>query len=461
MAVQARADQGQTALSKKNAQRSRQVCIVLVASLFVFVAFCATAAFGLSAYLSSITNTETATIKAVSPSVLAVLRHLTKSTEYITGTTTLQEGDAVTTQNSDQAFISLFGDSGTITMYFNSNIEMARLRASRFFQNAKEVSVILHGGTISFATGGQGDYSSATYTLSTEQADVEIAPGSNLRVQVDTQAGALVTEVVVNSGSATMRSHGKRIDLGPQQMAWVSGNDLPQGPAEAQKDLISNGKFDEPPNSNVEETGEGGLGTAAWLPLHDATGVATSPGTVEITSEVNLKAAVLTGGGSPSRFVKVGITQDINAPASFFSTIELSATIKLVNQLSPAGGPAYDIYPLTVRIVYTDQFGKNHEWKRSFYFEGPDPDLADNSAIKITQGRWTTTQEMKEQRAHLVETSNLTGPLRQGEENANQDLFVLKSPDQVTDIAVINAIEVYGYGSQYQSWITNISLMAR
>ena len=462
MAVQAQSDQAQPILSKKNAQRSRQVWISLAVSLFIFFAVCATAGFGLSAFLSSITNTETATIKAVAPSVLAVVRHSTKNaTEYITGTTTLQEGDSASTQGSDQAFISLFGDSGTIQMYFSSNIEMAQLRASRFFQNSKQVSIFLHSGTITFATGEQGDYSSATYTLSTDQAEVDIAPGSNLRVQVASQEGTLVTEVVVNSGSATMRSHGKRIDLGPQQMGSVTGADLPQGPSEAETDLVSNGRFDEPPTSNVQEIGEGGLGTAAWLPLHDETGVATSPSTIEITNEVNLKAAVLTGQGSPTRFVKVGITQDINAPASFFSTIALSATIKLVNQLTPAGGPAYDVYPLTIRVVYTDGQRVNHEWKRSFYFQGPDPDLADTSAIKITQGRWTTTQEMQDQRSQLIAASDLTLPLRQDAETANQDLFLLKSPDHVTDIAVINAIEVYGYGSQYQSWITNISLMAR
>src|SRR5438067_11353869 len=161
MAVQAQTDQ--TMVRNRDGQRSRQVWMVLLLSLVVFVALCGATGFGLSVFLSGITNTETATIKAVSRSGLAVQRHTSPATEYITGTTTLQESDRASTTDSGQAFINLFGDSGTIQMYSNSNIEMAQLRASRFFQNTKEISIILHAGTITFATGGQGDYSSSSY----------------------------------------------------------------------------------------------------------------------------------------------------------------------------------------------------------------------------------------------------------------------------------------------------------
>jgi hypothetical protein len=204
------------------------------------------------------------------------------------------------------------------------------------------------------------------------------------------------------------------------------------------------------------------LGTAAWLPLRgddDGRPIDSAVASVSITDEVALKAAVISGEGTPSRYVKVGITQDINEPASFFSSIELSATVKLVNQSLPAGGPVPDVYPLIIRIVYTDQQGKNHEWKRSFYFEGPSPQPTDNAVIKITQGRWTTTQEIAEAKRKTLQGSGNAA------DGASTDtstmLFMLKSPKQVQDIAVINAIEIYGYGTQFQSWITGISLLAR
>jgi hypothetical protein len=472
--MSARVETGRDAT--RYSQRSAQVWAMLALAMVVFLGVCGALTIGVSDLLGSITIPESASIRALPPSPLGVQRHGTTSPEFITGTTGLQEGDVATSGPGGQAFITLFGDSGSIQMYFNTSIEMERMRASRFFQGGKEIALFLHTGTIVLATGEPGDYASASYTLSTDQAEVEVAPGAKLRVRVEEEQGTQTTQVVVNSGHATLRSRGKRIELGPEEMAWVSGPDAPQGPAPAQVDLIRNGSFEEQPTSSSEEIAEGGLGTAAWLPLREPGGVDSNlagypQAGVGITEEVNLKAAVITGyplgAGSANKYIRVGITQDINQPASFFNSIELSATVKLVNQAIPTGGPVADVYPLTIRIVYSDQTGANHEWKRSFYFEGPPPDPADNTAIKIGQGRWTTTAQIEEERAKASTKyqvpSTKSGGSSLGTENLvlGTSLFMLKSPNQVQDIAVINAIEIYGYGTQYQSWITGISLLAR
>jgi len=320
--------------------------------------------------------------------------------------------------------------------------------------------MLLHMGTIVMATAELGDYDSASYAVSTEQAEINVEPGAHIRVSKQDDHGVPVTQAVVDAGTATMWSHGKHIELGPGEMAWVTGSELPEGPAIAQVDLIRNGSFDEPPTSNSEELSEGVLGTAAWLPIRGDTATDSSTASVSITDEVDLKAAVMSEEGGPNRYVKVGIVQDINQPASFFNSIELSATVKVVKQEVPVGGPVPDVYPLIVRIVYTGQDGKNHEWKRSFYFNGPDPELTDNSIIKITQGRWTTTQEIQEARRQALLERKLAGGSVDTTDSASS-LFMLKSPAQGQDIAVINAIEVYGYGTQFQSWVTGISLLAR
>jgi hypothetical protein len=444
-----------------NTQRSRQVWVALILSAIGFFALCGIAGVGVSSYLGSITDTKAASAKALPPSVLAVLRHNTTIPEQITGTTGLQEGDVATTRTTDQAFITLFGDTGSIQMYFNTSIEMEKLRTSRFIRDSTEIGVVLHKGTIVFATGEPGG-DQASYSVATDLAEVEFERGAHLRVSVRDEQGPTVTQVTVNAGKATMWARGKRVEIGPGEMAWVGGDEELQGPMAAQVDLIHNGSFEDPPTQSSEEVSEGGLGTAAWLPLRgddDGRPIDSAVASVSITDEVALKAAVISGEGTPSRYVKVGITQDINEPASFFSSIELSATVKLVNQSLPAGGPVPDVYPLIIRIVYTDQQGKNHEWKRSFYFEGPSPQPTDNAVIKITQGRWTTTQEIAEAKRKTLQGSGNAA------DGASTDtstmLFMLKSPKQVQDIAVINAIEIYGYGTQFQSWITGISLLAR
>jgi hypothetical protein len=456
MSVSAQADRSSLSVE----QRSRQVWAAMLTSLLIFLVLCGAVGIGLSNFLSSITEPKSAVIKALPLSVLAVLRHNTTTPEQVTGTTNLQEGDAATTGKSDQAFITLFGDSGSIVMYFNTNLQIERLRTSPFAQNNRDISVFLRNGTIVLATVQLGDDQTASYTLSTDQAEINVAPGAHLRASVQDEQGVAITQVVVNAGHATLWAHGKHIELGPDQMAWVSGSDLPEGPAAAQVDLIRNGSFEEPPNSSSEEVSEGGLGTAGWLPLRDESGADSSEASVSITEEVNLKAAVLSGNAAGNRYVRIGMVQDINQPASFFTSIELSATVKLVKQALPVGGPVPDVYPLIIRVVYTDQQGKNHEWKRSFYFQGPDPELTDNTIIKITQGRWTTAHEMQEERRRALDERERAGGAPDAG-NSVGSLFMLKSPTQGQDIAVINAIEVYGFGTEYQSWITGISLLAR
>ena len=140
----------------------------------------------------------------------------------------------------------------------------------------------------------------------------------------------------------------------------------------------------------------------------------------------------------------------------FYQTIQLTATIKLVSQELPVTGSGGEIYPLIIKIVYKELSGNLHEWRRSFYYDGDDTDLADMSRLKMTQGKWKSTTEMQLERQQQAAANG-----RQDLVTLNNDLFVLKSSSYNQDMAAINSVEVYGYGSEYQSWITNIQLLAR
>jgi len=86
---------------------------------------------------------------------------------------------------------------------------------------------------------------------------------------------------------------------------------------------------------------------------------------------------------------------------------------------------------LTIRVIYADSEGVEHNWQQQFYYvEGrPDPE----ESGQIEQGTWW----------------------------APKVKYVLKSPQEVRDIAVIRAVEVFAYGSEFQSWITGISMVAK
>ncbi len=82
-------------------------------------------------------------------------------------------------------------------------------------------------------------------------------------------------------------------------------------------------------------------------------------------------------------------------------------------------------------MLYSDSEQKQHEWKQSFYYLGVGSALPHTS--KVLQGTW------------------------------GQHHFTLKSAKGSigSDINVINSIEIYGYGRQFDSWVTDVSLIAR
>jgi hypothetical protein len=442
-------------------QRARQVWIVLILSMTLCVVLCGSVALAVYGYLGDVTVPKGADISPLPGSSLIVQRHNSTLPEFITGTTSLLEGDMAQVRSSDQAFVQLF-DASTIHVYFDTQIGIERLRESRFFQKTKEIGVLLRAGTAKIATADQGGYTTSEYTVTTDQAEIDVQPNTRLRVSVEGADQEKTTQVVVDAGRATMRSQGKRIDLGPEQMAWVVGAQEPQGPTEAQLDLINNGDFKEPPTSEAETIEDGGLGTAAWLPMRDENQSPDIQARAYITTEdvfkVPVYAAVLESRDELDRYARVGIRQDINQPVDFYHRIELTSTMKVIDQALLPGGPRGDVYPLTIRVTYTDSEGRPHEWKRSFYYDGAAPEEGDESKVKVPRAVWVSTEQLLQSRVAAIDKSN---PDAAALEEQAHDMFVLKSPTRGQDMAVLNSIEIYGDGTQFQSWITGISLMAK
>jgi hypothetical protein len=324
-----------------------------------------------------------------------------------------------------------------------------------FLRRTKDIKVTVQNGFVHVANSDQGDYDLSHYLISTPQAEIDADPGS--LVDVNVQSGAdPSTRVIVEAGGALFRSRGKSIRLEAREMAFVSETTEPQGPLNAEIDLVKNGDFSEGPTSNAEEIDNGGLGIAGWTRSRDDTAAPILSGSVTITDELGLKVAAIRYDSASNQLARVGMVEQLNEPVEFYQSIQLTATIKLVSQELPVTGSGGEVYPLIIKIVYKDSGGNLHEWRRSFYFAGDDADLSDLSRLKVTQGKWESTTEMQQERQQQAGANG-----RQDQVTLNNDLFVLKSSSYNQDMAAINSVEVYGYGSEYQSWITNIQLLAR
>jgi hypothetical protein len=439
--------------SMRIAERSRQVWLVLTVCLFTFLGVCALSSYGLIGFLGNVAVAKGASVEAPQDASWAVLRHGEREAVRVSGRQTIEEGDTVIADKDGKGIIRLF-DESVITIFGSAQIRLDTLRTNEFFGRAQEVHLTLERGTVRVARGARQQPSSQ-YVVATDLTEVEIEPEARVRFTIE-EGDNRLTQVVVESGRATVRSLGEKIELGPKQMAWVSRTEAPQGPLVAEKDLVKNGNFVEGPTSTQEELEEGGLGVAGWQPIRDQGAPPVPAGSVTITDELGLRAARIFYQGGENQFPRVGIVQEINEPTEFYNTIELTATVKLVEQEQAVRGPGGDLYPLIVKIVYTDSEGVQHEWRRSFYIVGDDEDLTDVSRVKLPVGKWESTGEIRQIRQASAEADGKTEVVQ-----LNAELFMLKSAGSNPDVAAIRTIELYGSGIGFQSWVTGISLLAR
>lgn len=444
---------GAASLAIRVTERSRQVWLVVAACFIAFIAFCAVSAYGLSSFLSGFTVAQGATLEPYTDSTLAVVKHGTVAREQVSGITyPLQEGDSVISDDKNRGIVRLF-DESVVQLSFNTQINLDTLRSNEFFERAQDVRITLVRGSIQVKRSVPQDISS-DYVVTTDDAEVDLEPNALVRFTLDPDDNKL-TEVVVEAGRATFRSKGKVIQLGPQEMAWVNGTDEPQGPLEAETDLIDNGNLRDGPSGSGETVDEGGLGISGWLPIRDEGSIPVPSGSITITKELDHPVAHIHYDASANQATRVGMVQTINKSTEFYSTIELSATIKLVGQQSGGTGGLSDPYPLTVRVVYRDSESNTHEWKRSFYFGNATENISDLTRAQLPVGKWESTGEIRDARVGAAGGADTTLGI------LNSNLFMVKSPTQNPDVTFINIIEIYGSGSSFESWVTDISLLAR
>lgn len=436
----------------RRVDRARYVWLVLVLSTLAFFTLCGLLGMAVLGFLSGVTEPQRGTLELRKGTQLTVQRLGTNPSVVVEQKAALNEGDRTTTGPDSEAYLDLFDGDITVRTYFSTTITLDTLRTSRFFQNRREMRLTLNTGTVVVATGSPSDYSDENYVVATEDGDVLIP--SQSRVRVHKNAVDLGTTVVVEEGTATVFSRGSRMDLGANRMVTALAEGGFSSVTTAFEELIRNGNFIDPWTGGAERKEEGGLGIAAWMPIRE-TASALEPGLnrIEVITEtigsgtnylVDFRRE-----GTTDQYGRLGIRQEINRPVDYLHTIELSARIRVVQQPEVIGGSVGDVYPLTIRVNYTDAQGRVGHWVRSFYYGQEVPGENEATGVeRVEQNLWTavpkTTGEAEEvQRQQMIYTLK-PNPEQPGNE-----------PD------IITSIEIFGYGPEFNSSINSISLTGR
>src|SRR4051794_39731270 len=148
-------------------------------------------------YLTSVRQSEHATLQLIRGSQLVVIRHGRVDAEAVASTTVLNEGDQVLTGADTEANVDLF-DGSTLHVFFDSKTSLPTLRSSRFFGNRKEITVSNDQGTSVLSTAPADPGVTTVYEITTPQAEIDVDADTTVRTQVGPTNQADGTRVAVS-----------------------------------------------------------------------------------------------------------------------------------------------------------------------------------------------------------------------------------------------------------------------
>lgn len=410
----------------------RRAWLAMASGLLVLAAVLVGAAVLGIYYYRHATQAETATVSIISGTNALIRSPNDDDWRYITETTTISEGDQVSTTLGTVLWITLF-DGSTIEVSEDTVLKLARMRSSRFIQSTKHVILRPERGTIYVAMAPHGEYRHSELTVEAENARVTMTDGDG-RAEV----GSFIVEVqsvsanapspsmrrwvraAVLRGAATLEAPNGEQRLVSDEQVRVDPEGTIGPVTSAVRELIVDGSFE--------------YGLSNWVEFHHASNDFPAPtraGLVELANEslngTSVVVAELRRKAGDEIPARTGIRQRIGQTLRVYSSIQLAFHVKITAQDPLAGGPNRDQFPLVVELNYIDILGEERQWSRRFYaLEDPSNPVPIDIGSRIDLGAWEYV---------IFDLHNIS-PL----------------PRQITSIVV------YASGRSYQVSVTNISL---
>lgn len=409
----------------------RRAWLAMTAGLVLFAATVLSAVWLGTYYFEHATRPENATVTIINGTDALVRSPGDDDWRYISETTTIAEGDQVSTTLGTVLWITLF-DGSTIEVSEDTVLTLARMRSSRFLQSTKHVVLRPDRGTIYVAMAPHGEYDYSELSVETGSTRVIMADGEGR-----TEVGSFLVEVqpiaagagdveetwvraAVLRGAATLQtaSGAQRLLDDHQVRVDPQGN---IGPVTAAvRELILDGAFR--------------FGLANWVEFHDVSDDSSAPtrsGSVELVNErlngENVVAAELLRGPGDNRPAVTGIRQRIGQTLRVYSSVRLTLDVKISAQTPILGGEETEQFPLVIELNYVDILGEDRQWSRRFYaLEDPEQPVPLEAGSQVALDTWE----------HVIFDLRNLSPL----------------PRQITSVVV------YASGQSYQTTVTNISL---
>jgi hypothetical protein len=331
----------------------------------------------------------------------------------------IAEGATVATDEHLRAFLRLF-EGSTLTLYNDTQVVLDRARAPRYDNStdANEIWIQVDRGRVAIGVASPLDRT-LIMGVKTPHATLLLKEG-NFSVVVDDQETQLTIRPI-RPGEATVLANGetRRFTSG---RCRITADDPIEGPLPPEQDLIVNGDF-----SAVLDRG--------WEQVEQQRQKQDDPyGEAEIVALEGKRELAFRRLGAETHG-ETSITQRIDKDVRDFQSLKLSCEV-LVNYQSLAGGGYQSTeFPIMIELKYRDPLGNPRSQYWGFYYKepgtGPEWRTMVNG-LKVIQGEW-----------YFFETDNLV-----------QTLGDVKP-------VYIEALRVYASGWDWNSAITNVSLLVQ
>jgi hypothetical protein len=342
-------------------------------------------------------------------------------------------GSRVATDATAQASLSFIAPGGrevlaTVRMFGNTEIEVLEAASPRFGASREPHRIVLYvsSGRVRVNTGLEVTRA-VLVEVHSEPGVVTTLNGSSRNASVE--ATRTQTMVTVRDGMARVTANGVTLELSPDERSVVLPGQPPSGPLTGEQNWIVNGDFAEPLDSVWQRS------------IASPADPNEQPGTAEIVTLGGRPLVQISRTGQ--NWGRAGVTQVIDRDVQGYSSLRLNLDVQIVLQDVRNCGVVGTECPLMVRLNYVDVGGGSREWIQGFYYFHDD-----NLSLGLTYCALCA-----------VRFQHLLWPQAQWRTHLSDNLLEIFAAAG-TPAARIEAITIYGEGHSFNSYVTDVQLLA-
>jgi hypothetical protein len=397
---------------------NRVAWIVLWAAFAAFCILITGIPLGIRAYLLNSAEEQETQLQRIEGTILVQEAEGSKPVGVVESAMLLP-GDEVILDATSRGTLDFF-ERSHVTLYSNTNIELAQAQTPRFgvSDRANQITLNLTQGLVRVGVALPGERETEFQVLTPHTA-IWMEEGS-YRVEVTNET----TQVTVVRGAAEIEQQAGHEVLGQGMRSRVGLTGGLEEPLPAAENLIVNGDFQQPL-------------TTGWLSNTVVLTSAVNPPSTEVVEDGGRRAARLVQRDvNDGEHTEVAIQQRLDQDVRDFDRLEVSLDVRVDLQSLSGGGLLSSEFPLIVRLDYKDLWGNDKFWTHGFYYQN-------NAGYPIAPDPWgrPSGEQVPREVWYPYESGNLI------------DLLGENRPAHITGLTV------YASGWNYDSSVSEIQVV--